>query len=362
MDDRCDALLDPRFALFFDWAAVSPVSKPGIAARDAGLSRMDRAEHPARQMLVERARTAGPRAAVAGLLAVTPAQKVVFGHSVTGLLASIATGLAFGGARRRVLLADVEHPAAERAWAGAVRRWSDVDLVPVPPTGGGRIDLDALRRRLDERCVAVCCAHVGRLSGVVQPVREVVALARGVGALSIVDGAQAVGRIPVDVDRLGCDVYLGTGRKALLGPPGVAFAVAGRELLRSLRPVPRALEAEPPDPAVLHGLGGSVEVLSAIGVAAVARHVFALAESMVLRFEDIGVRSLHGGTGMPRAGIATFDLRPHGISGHLIGRSLAEAGIAATSGESFFRLSTHLVNGVREVEAVVEVVRRQLRG
>jgi selenocysteine lyase/cysteine desulfurase len=304
---------------------------------------------------VERAAVAGLREALGRLLGVAAGQ-VVLGHSITALFSSVAMASRVTESRRTVVLTDIEHPAAQRAWSGTATLRPGIDIVVVPPLPDGTVDLEALARRLDERCIAVCAAHVSRLSGIVQPVWQITELAHGVGAMSLVDGAQAVGRIPVDIAGIGSDFYLGTAQKALLGPAGVTF-MAGHAL-HTGEWSPTRPEATLPDVAALSAFRGGLTALSQIDIPVVGAD---LSELLVSAFADIGLRLLHGDSSTPRAGIATFDLKEPGISGRTLGHALRAAGFASTFDEHFIRLSLHLPNDADDVKAVVRTVHRLIR-
>ncbi|MET0132357.1 MAG: aminotransferase class V-fold PLP-dependent enzyme [Kibdelosporangium sp.] len=100
-----------------------------------------------------------------------------------------------------------------------------VRIEPIPSGPTGEVDADALREMLDERVKLVSLVHVPTNGGLVNPVEEVAAAAREVGALVVLDACQSVGQLPVRADELGVDVITGTGRKWLRGPRGTGFLV-----------------------------------------------------------------------------------------------------------------------------------------
>jgi cysteine desulfurase len=135
----------------------------------------------------------------------------------------------------RILITEVEYASnAIAAFQRARSSGATVEVVPSTPTG--EIDLDALHRMLDERVRLVSLVHAPTNGGLINPVREVVDLAHGVGALVLLDACQSVGQVPVDVRELGVDALSATGRKWLRGPRGTGFLYLRPELARSMEP------------------------------------------------------------------------------------------------------------------------------
>ncbi|MFI6504494.1 aminotransferase class V-fold PLP-dependent enzyme [Nonomuraea typhae] len=106
----------------------------------------------------------------------------------------------------------------------------------MPLDGAGDLDLDWLRRSVDDDVALVSVPHVPSGCGIVNPVEEIGRILDGGDALYVVDGCQSVGQLPVDVGRIGCDLFTGAGRKFLCGPRGTGFAVASRRLRERLTP------------------------------------------------------------------------------------------------------------------------------
>lgn len=139
------------------------------------------------------------------------------------------------GAGDRVLVTEVEYagnaiPLLHRA----AETGATVEPVPSDPTGA--VDVEALRRMLDERVKLVSLVHVPTNGGLVNPVAEVARAAHEVGALVLLDACQSVGQLPVRADELGVDILTGTGRKWLRGPRGSGFLVVRRAVRDRLRP------------------------------------------------------------------------------------------------------------------------------
>lgn len=118
-----------------------------------------------------------------------------------------------------------------------VKKRTGVSVEPVPNDGHGRLSVDALAEMLDERVKLVSVTHVPTNSGLINPVEEIGQLLENHPAVFLIDACQSVGQMPVDVDRIGCDILSATGRKYLRGPRGSGFLYIREKLLKEIEPV-----------------------------------------------------------------------------------------------------------------------------
>jgi selenocysteine lyase/cysteine desulfurase len=188
--------------------------------------------------------------------------------------------------RDHVLLTDQEHEGGETGWLHRQRiDGIVVDRVNIPV---GDCDTAAILSRFESgigpRTRAICVSHVLSPTGLRMPIAEIAALARRKGVLFIVDGAQAVGEIQVDVKALGCDAYATSGHKWLMGPKGTGFvyiskdadeAIAPPEWLMGKRYGSNSAGLGPMSLAI--GLGEAIDRMALIGMARVEQHNLALA-------------------------------------------------------------------------------------
>jgi cysteine desulfurase / selenocysteine lyase len=241
-----------------------------------------------------------------------------------------------------VLITQMEHHANLVPWQQACRR-SGASLRYLEVDEHGELSLEALEAELargDVRMVAF--AHVSNVLGTINPVAEITARARAAGALTLIDGAQAVPQMPVDVERCGADFYVWTGHKAL-GPTGIGVLHGRRELLDSMEPfltggdmiasvglqettwneLPYKFEAGTPPIAETVGLAAAVEYLDDLGMERVREHERALTETMLERLAEVpGVRVVGPPRGRERGALASFTvdgMHPHDIA-ELLGR------------------------------------------
>jgi len=252
-------------------------------------------------------------------------------------LVAYAWGRTNVGAGDAVLITQMEHHANIVPWQvlcrerGATLRYLEVDE-------HGELSLEALDAELargDVRLLAF--THVSNVLGTINPVAEIAARARAAGAVSLVDGAQAVPHMPVDVDALGADFYAWTGHKAL-GPTGVGVLHGRREMLERMEPfltggdmiasvdfqsatwneLPSKFEAGTPMVAEAVGLGVAVEYLSDLGMDRVRAHERALTAHMLERLAQVpGLRTVGPADAERRGGLASFTIEgmhPHDIA------------------------------------------------
>src|SRR4029079_2413333 len=125
----------------------------------------------------------------------------------------------------RVLTTDVEHEGGSVCWSYLKRRRGiSIDVVSIAPGDfGTRAIIGRFEKAITDHTKVISVSHVITSTGLRMPIAEIAALAKSRGVLCVVDGAQAVGGIDVDVKKLGCHAYVATGHKWLMGPKGTGF-------------------------------------------------------------------------------------------------------------------------------------------
>ena len=232
------------------------------------------------------------RAKVARFINAPDAHEVIFTRNATEAINLVAYSWGRKNISRgdAIVLTEMEHHANLVPWQLLVQE-KDGDLEFIPITDDGRLRLDVFEVLLRLRPKLVAFTHVSNTLGTINPVREMVEMAHAAGALVLVDGAQAVPHVPVDVQDLGADFYAFSGHK-MLAPMGSGALWARRELLEAMPPflaggemirevhlrrsdwndIPWKFEAGTPAVGDAIGLGVAADYLMAIGMDAVRAH------------------------------------------------------------------------------------------
>lgn len=257
----------------------------------------------------------------------------------------------------------------------------------VPDDEHGQIDLDALRRMMDERVKLVASTHVPSSNGLINPAEEVGAIVRGSGAFYLLDACQSAGQLPLDVEAIGCDMLSATGRKFLRGPRGTGFLYVRQAVLDRLEPPfiehhsatwesvarfswrldARRFETWEKSYANVIGLAEAVDHALQWGLDAIAERVQHLAASLREGLDALpGVHTRD--LGQRRSGIVTFTVEGHDAMD--IMRRLAEQHINVSVGrkeiarldlehrglDRVVRAAPHYFNTEDEVERFVEAI------
>jgi cysteine desulfurase / selenocysteine lyase len=246
------------------------------------------------------------------------------------------------GHGRRVLLSQLEHHSNIVPWQ--VAGWQ-VDVCPI--TADGQIDLDAAEAMLTNNFDMIAFAHVSNVLGSVLDVKRAAALARKVGACLLLDGCQAVPRVPVSVAELDCDFYVFSAHK-LYGPTGIGALWGRKALLDAMppyqgggamidkvsfagttyAPAPQRFEAGTPMIIEAIGLHTAIDYVDAIGIEAIHAHETALVKQTRDALRSINSVRLFGPE--DSAGIVSFAIE--GVHPHDIGTILDEEGVAIRAG------------------------------
>jgi cysteine desulfurase/selenocysteine lyase len=260
----------------------------------------------------------------------------------------------------------------------------------IPVTDAGELLLDEYERLLGPRTRLVAVSHMSNVLGVINPVRTIVESARRRNVPVLVDGAQAVAHLRVDVQDLDCDFYAFSGHK-LYGPSGIGVLYGKASLLESMPPyqgggdmissvtfqetlfndLPHKFEAGTPNIAGALGLGVAVDYFSGIGIERAAAW-----EQDVLRYAMAQLSTVPGlrlvGTAPRKAGVQSFVIE--GIHPHDIGTIVDESGIAIRTGHhcaqplmdryglpAVARLSLALYNTREEIDALLEALAKAVK-
>jgi cysteine desulfurase / selenocysteine lyase len=277
-------------------------------------------------------------------------EEVIFTRGTTDGLSLLADTLGLTlGAGDEIVVTEMEHHSNLVPWQMVARR-RGATLRAVPVVGEGVLDLAALDRLITARTRVVSVAHVSNVLGTVNPVEDIARRAHAVGALMVVDGAQAAPHMPLDMSRLGCDFYAFSAHK-MLGPTGIGVLWGRHEVLDRLEParggsemikqvwIDRALwndlpwRFEPGTPPIAEavGLTAAVEYLEKLGMERVAEHEGALTARAIEALIAIPDVTVFGPRRAEQRG-AVVAFTVHGLHPHDVAAYLDEAGIAVRAG------------------------------
>ena len=331
----------------------------------------------------------GARATVAGFVGAADTAECVFTRGTTESINLVASGLAQGelGAGDRVLVSEMEHHSNIVPWQLACER-SGAELVAIPVTDSGELDLERYRALLDERVKVVAVTWISNALGTINPIAEMVADARSrCGAVFVVDGAQAAAHLTIDVKAVDCDFLALSGHK-MFGPMGIGALYGKAELLAKLAPYqgggemitsvrfsgstyadpPHRFEAGTPDVAGAIGLAKAIEWLTELDREALRAH-----EDELLRYGTERLTSIEGltlmGTASAKTAILAFQV--DGAHPYDLAQILDHEGIAIRTGHhcaeplhqrfgltSSARASLALYNRADELDALAAGIER----
>ena len=326
------------------------------------------------------------RVKLAKFIGAVDSAELVWTRGTTEAIHLVASswGLDTLGEGDEILLSSMEHHSNIIPWQLVARR-TGARLRYIEMDEQGRLILDDLPELLTDRTRMVAISHISNALGTVNPVREIAEQAKKVGALVLVDGAQAVPHRRIDVQELGCDFYAFSGHK-MCGPTGSGGLWARRSLLESMPPyqgggemirmvgreestwaeIPHKFEAGTPNIAGAIALGAAADFLDEVGFDAIAEHERELLAYALERLDDLGGVRIYGPTDLDeRSGVISFtvgDAHPHDISTILDSKGIAiraghhcaqlvmqHFGISATARASFY-----LYNSTDDVDRLVE--------
>jgi cysteine desulfurase/selenocysteine lyase len=316
--------------------------------------------------------------------------EVVFTRGATEAINLVAQswGVANLRAGDRILLSLLEHHSNIVPWQ-LIRDRTGLEIDVCPLTADGRIDLDAAEAMLTPAHKLVAFAHVSNVLGGVLDVARAVRIAHAVGARILIDGCQAVARVPVDVAGLGCDFYAFSAHK-LYGPTGIGALWAKAEVLDAMppwqgggsmidrvtfekstwAPAPQRFEAGTPAIAEAIGFAAAAKFVKAQGLAAIHAHEAALVRQTRAALGRINAVRLFGPE--DSAGIVSFTLE--GVHPHDLGTILDEENVAIRAGHhcaqplmaaldvpATARASFGLYSDESDIAALVRGIERTLR-
>ena len=266
------------------------------------------------------------RASIAQFINAVSSKEIIFTSGTTESINLLAYTLGTQLEKNdEILISQMEHHANLVPWQLLAKR-AEAKLRYLPLTKSGELDLSQPEKYFTQKTKIVSITHMSNVLGTINPIAKISKITKSIGATFIVDGAQSVSHLPVNVQELGCDFLAFSGHK-MLGPTGIGILWGNLEILESLPPfmaggemietvsmesstwnkVPYKFEAGTPNFVQAIGLGIAVEYLTNIGMKEVQDHEKKLTHYALNRLKKISGLYIHG-TPEKRGGVISFNL------------------------------------------------------
>lgn len=331
----------------------------------------------------------GARERIAKFIGARHAREVIFTRNTTESINLVA----YSWARKNlvsgdvVILTEMEHHSNLVPWQIlADERGIRLEFIPV--TEEGELDLLTYQNLLELRPKLVAFSQMSNVLGTINPAREIIEMAHRAGAVTLIDGAQSVPHLPVDVQQLGAD-FLAFSAHKMCGPTGIGVLYGRRDLLEAMPPflgggdmikrvtlrsfspneLPHKFEAGTPAIAEVIGFGAAVDYLIQMGMNNIAAHEHAITRYALDRLSEISGLKLIGPSAEKKGGVCAFTME--GIHPHDIAQLLDREGIAVRAGHhcamplhqryglpATTRASFYLYNTFDEVDLLAEALER----
>jgi cysteine desulfurase/selenocysteine lyase len=373
--------------IYLDSAATSQKPRQVIEAMSAYYEHQNANIHRGIHRLAEEATESyeSAREKVTKFIGARSPRQMIFTRNTTESINLVA--YAWGRANLEkgdlIVLTEMEHHSNMVPWQ-ILAEERGVRLAFVEVTEEGLLDLSSFHDLLEDKPRLVAFTHMSNMLGTINPVKEMTRLAHDTGAVVLIDGAQSVPHLPVNVSDIGADFYAFSAHK-MCGPTGIGVLYGREDLLEEMPPflgggdmikrvwletftvndLPHKFEAGTPPIAEAIGFGAAIDFLTDIGMQTVHQHEKLLIERVLDRLEEVpGVR-VYGPGVEHRGGVASFSFE--GVHPHDVAQILDDQGIAVRAGhhcampihEKFglpatTRASFYLYNSVEEVDSLIE--------
>ncbi|MCP3744692.1 MULTISPECIES: cysteine desulfurase [Paenibacillus] len=328
----------------------------------------------------------GAREKVARFLNAKRSQEIIFTRGTTTALNLVASsyGRANCQAGDEIVITQMEHHSNLIPWQ-QVAKATGATLKYIPLQENGSVDLADVENTITENTKIVAIAHVSNVLGVVNPVKEIAAIAHRKGAVIVIDGAQSTPHMKVDVQDIDADFYAFSGHK-MCAPTGIGALYGKKTLLENMEPIefggemiddvglyestwkelPWKFEGGTPIIAGAVGLGAAIDFLESIGLDAIAQHESRLVDYALKRLREVEGLTIYG-PAERHVGLVTFnldDVHPHDVA-----TVLDSKGVAVRAGHhccqplmrwlkasATARASFYLYNTEEEVDALVSAL------
>ncbi len=292
----------------------------------------------------------GAREKIARFVNAASAREIIYTRNTTESINLVAYSWARANLKAGdlVILTEMEHHSNLVPWHMLqMERGIELDFIPV--TQDGLLDLETYKALLDRRPKLVSFTHMSNVLGTINPAAEIIRLGHEAGAIVLVDGAQSVPHLKVDVQALDADFYTFSAHK-MCGPTGIGVLYGKTSYLDAMPPflgggdmikevklrsfrantLPHKFEAGTPAIAEAVGFGAAVDYLTQIGMNNIAAHEHEITEYALERLEEISGVKLFGPSADKKGGVAAFTLE--GVHPHDVAQILDQDGIAVRAG------------------------------
>jgi len=373
--------------IYLDSAATSQKPRQVIEAMSTYYERHNANVHRGIHLLAEEATTSfeSSREKVAEFIGAESARQVIFTRNTTEAINLVAYSWARANLDTGdlIVLTEMEHHSNMVPWQ-ILAEERGVRLAFITVTEDGLLDLSSFHDLLEEKPRLVAFTHMSNMLGTINPVKEMTRLAQDSGSVVLIDGAQAVPHLPVNVLDIGADFYAFSAHK-MCGPTGIGVLYGREDLLEEMPPflgggdmiirvqlesfttndLPYKFEAGTPPIAEGIGLGAAIDFLTSIGMQAVHQHEKLLIGRMLDRLNEVPGVKVYGPSVNHKGGVASFSFE--GIHPHDVAQILDSQGIAVRAGHhcampihekiglpATTRASFYLYNTVEEVDSLIE--------
>lgn len=376
--------------VYLDNAATTQKPTAVLAALETYYREANANVHRGVHTLAERATTQyeTAREKVQHFIHANESAEVLFTRGTTTSLNWVAKSYGEANVQQgdEILISVMEHHSNLIPWQQLAKK-TGAALKYIELTEEGLLDMESFHAQLSEKTKIVALAHVSNVLGVVNPIQEIARLAHARGAVLVVDGAQAVPHMPVDVQELDADFYAFSGHK-MVGPTGIGVLYGKRSLLEQMEPVefggemiamvdeqnstwkelPWKFEAGTPNIAGVIGLGAAIDYLLMVGLSAIQEHEKKLMAYLWPKLTAIPELTIYGPMDTAkRTGIVTFNL--DGLHPHDVATAMDMEGVAIRAGhhcaqplmrrlstDSTARASFYLYNTTADVDKFIEAL------
>ncbi|WP_407370782.1 cysteine desulfurase [Carnobacterium sp.] len=376
--------------VYLDNAATTQKPTAVLAALETYYREANANVHRGVHTLAERATTQyeAAREKVQHFINANESAEVLFTRGTTTSLNWVAKSYGEANVKSgdEILVSVMEHHSNLIPWQQLAKK-TGAALKYIELTEEGLLNMESLHVQLSEKTKIVALAHVSNVLGVVNPIQEIARLTHARGAVLVVDGAQAVPHMPVDVQELDADFYAFSGHK-MVGPTGIGVLYGKRHLLEQMEPVefggemiamvdeqdstwkelPWKFEAGTPNIAGAIGLGAAIDYLSTVGLLAIQEHEKGLMAYLWPKLMAIPGVTIYGPKDLAkRTGIVTFNL--DGLHPHDVATAMDMEGVAIRAGhhcaqplmrrlsaDSTARASFYLYNTTADVDKFIEAL------